>query len=91
MKGLQTGMFYLIYGIFSAIGSTIYYVYPIHLKQAFAINWSLFCVVLLSIGIVGLVVYALVAWCYKNRQRPATDEAEVQRILMYANVYGAKS
>ena len=91
MKGLQTGMFYLIYGIFSAIGSTIYFVYPIHLKHAFTTIWSLFCVILLSIGIVGLVVYGTVAWCYKNRQRPATDEAEVQRILMYANVYGSKS
>ena len=97
MKGLQTGMFYLTYGIFGAIGSTIYFVYVTHLQKKHhsifhaAVGWSLFCVILLSIGFVGLVVYAVVAWCYKNRQRPATDEAEAQRILMYANVYGSKS
>ena len=86
-------MFYLIYGIFSAIGSTIYFVYPIHLpyRHTPAVGWSLFCVVLFSVGFVGLLVYSIMAWCYKNRQRPATDEAEVQRILMYANVYGSKS
>ena len=96
MKGLQTGMFYLIYGVFSAFGSTIHFIYVTHLQQDhsilyFPLEWSLFCVILLSIGLIGLVVYGIVAWCYKNRQRPATDEAEVQRILMYANVYGSKS
>ena len=88
-------MFYLIYGIFSAIGSTIRFIYSTYLQKNhysnLALEWSLFCVILLSIGIVGLVVYGIMAWCYKNRQRPATDEAEVQRILMYANIYGSKS
>lgn len=81
-------MFYLMYGIFNAVGFTIRFIYVAHCGIS-AYKWSLYCVMLLSIGIVGFVLYALVAWCYKNRQRPATDEAEVQRILMYANVYGA--
>ena len=91
MKGLLIGMFYLNYGIFSAIGSTLYFTYPLHSHGKTALAWSWFCFILVAIGLVGFVVYAVVACCYRNRQRPATDEAEAQRILMYANVYGSKT
>ena len=89
MKGLQMGMFYLIYGIFSAVGSSLYYGSLVHWNSDR--KWSIFCFILLSIGSVGLVVYIVAARCYKNRQRPATDEDATQRILMYANVYGSKT
>ena len=95
MKGLQTGMFYLIFGVFSAVGSSVYLGYLNHISytspSSVATSWSNFCVILVSIGTVGLVVYIVVAFCYKNRQRPATDEADAQRRLLYANVYGSKS
>ena len=92
MKGLQIGIFYLIFGIFSAIGSTIYFGYSLHSGDGgTSTPWSHFCLVLIAIGLVGFVVYVIVACCYRNRQRPAADEAEVQRMLMYANVYGAKT
>ena len=88
MKGLQIGMFYLIYGIFSAVGSTIYFGYR-YLKSGTEPDWSVFCLILVILGVVGLVIYIVAALCYKNRRRPATDEADVQRRLMYANVYGS--
>lgn len=95
MKGLQTGMFYLIYGIFSAFGSIVYFGYLRHMKSTnsntVASDWAVFCIILLSIGVVGLISYMITACCYKNRQRPSTDEADVQHILMYANVYCPKS
>ena len=93
MKGLQTGMFYLIFGIFSAIGSTIYYNFPAF-KDSYAHDTSdslaaWFCFMLVVIGTIGFVVYTTVACCYKNRQRPTTDgsEHDTQRRLIYEDVF----
>ena len=88
MKGLQTGMFYLIYGIFSAVGSTLYFGLDIHNSR----NTNLaawLCFILVVIGFTGLAVYTMMACCYKNRQRPTTDgsEYDTQRRLIYEDVF----
>ena len=93
MKGLQIGMVYLIFGTFRAFGSIVYFGYQHHMNstnsKSLAKDWSVFCLILVILGVVGLVIYIVAALCYKNRRRPATDEADVQRRLMYANVYGS--
>ena len=86
MKGLQTGMFYLIYGIFSGIGSTLYFGVNLHDHDG---NLApKLCLILVSIGIVGFIVYVVSACRYKNRQRPTVDgsEHDTQRRIMYENV-----
>ena len=92
MKGLQTGMFYLIYGVFSAIGSTVYFSLNIHGSN----NGSLaawLCFILVVIGSIGFAVYLLMACCYKNRQRPTTDgsEYDTQRRLIYEDVFDSSA
>lgn len=84
MKGLITGLFYFIYGVFSSLGSIFYYNYA---KSPVRDVW--FLLVLLVASMVELVVYVIVARCYQNRQRPARDgsEGEVQRRRIYENVF----
>ena len=86
MKGLQTGMFYLILGIFSGIGATLYYAVNLHNHNG-KLSPKL-CLILFVIGIVGLVVYIITACHYKNRQRPTVDgsEYDTQRRIMYEDV-----
>ena len=84
MKGLQTGIIYLTFGIFSAVGTVLYFCYPFG-----SCGNAWFCFILVSIGSVGFVVYTIVACCYKNRQRPTTDgsEYETQCRVIYSNVF----
>ena len=86
MKGLQIGIFYLILGIFSGIGSTLYFEINSHNHNG---NLTpVLCLILFVIGIVGLVVYIITACRYKNRQRPTVDgsEYDAQRRVMYEDV-----
>ena len=87
MKGLQTGMFYLIYGVFSGIGSTLYFGINVHNHDGNS-NLPILGLILFVIGIVGLVVYIITACRYKNRQRPTSDgsEYDAQRRVMYEDV-----
>ena len=86
MKGLQTGMFYLIFGIFSGIGSTLYFGINLHDRDGKLA--PKLCLILVVIGIVGLAVYIVTACRYKNRQRPTVDgsEYDTQRRIMYEDV-----
>ena len=86
MKGLQTGMFYLIYGIFSGIGATLYF--GINLHNHNEKLTATLCLILVVIGIVGIVMYIITACRYKNRQRPTADgsEYDTQRRLIYEDV-----
>ena len=79
-------MFYLIYGIFSAIGSTLYFGVTFH-NHSRDLMPEL-CLILVVIGVVGFLVYVLTACHYKNRQRPTIDgsEYDTQRRLMYEDV-----
>ena len=92
MKGLQTGLFYLIGGIFTAVGSTLYFGVNLHSSQTRSLTAWL-CFILIVIGSVGFAVYVCVACCYKNRQRPTTDgsEYDTQRRMIYEDVFDASA
>lgn len=67
MKGLLTGLFYFIFGVFNVVGNTIF-------KYLAEEMW--FYYTILMTCFVGLVVYLLVMCCYRNRERPTNDESE---------------
>ena len=69
MKGLLTGLFYFIFGVFSAVGTTIF-----KTMLPYNVLWS-YGAVLMICG-PGVVVYMLVVYCYRNRRRPTNDESE---------------
>ena len=79
-------MFYLIYGIFSGIGSTLYF--GVNIRNHDGTLTPVLCLILFVIGIIGLLVYIITACHYKNRQRPTADgsEYDAQRRIMYEDV-----
>lgn len=93
MKGLQTGLFYLTFGIFSAVGSSISFGLNVHDSQNTGSLPAWLCFILVSIGSVGFAAYFIMACCYKNRQRPTTDgsEYDTQRRLIYEDVFDTGS
>lgn len=75
MKGMLSGLLYLALGIFSGIGSVVFYKYPI---TPYTLAWFYFIFVI--IGSVGFVMYSVVACLYRNRERPVNDESEGEAI-----------
>ena len=75
MKGLMTGLFYSIFGIFAGIGTVIYWVLIEKMKKIL-----IFYGVVSGICLIGLVVYGTVASCYSNRRRPTNDRSEEDMI-----------
>lgn len=67
MKGLLIGLFYFIFGVFNVIGTTIF-------KYLAENMWFYYTV--LMVCSVGLLVYMVVVFCYRNRERPTNDESE---------------
>lgn len=86
MKGLLTGLFYFIFGAFNAVGTGLFreltsnksntddLFTPPQCSRSPVHAW--FYYITLMICGVGLIVYMVVAACYKNRQRPTNDESE---------------
>ena len=92
MKGLITGLFYFMFGIFGGIGSIVFYFFPpseSHHHGHKRVNYTLwFYVIFTAVAILGLLVYALVACLYRNRRRPAADEDDLVRRIYAQNVFG---
>ena len=78
MKGLLTGLFYCVFGIFSGVAVLVFYKFPKStLNGTSTILW--FYVIFTVIGSLGFVGYAVVAFMYVNRVRPAGGpEEEIQ-------------
>lgn len=89
MRGLLTGLFYLMMGIFMCTGSlTVFLVQHPNLqsltngiKPSFILS-----LIFASIALLGFVFYVAIASIYKNRQRPGSDEENLQ-IHTYASTY----
>ena len=86
MKGLLTGLFYFIFGIFSGGGTLIFYlctkndksedVYT-EIQDVRGINMIFCYYVLFSvIAALSFVAYAIVAFLYTNRLRLSVEEEE---------------
>ncbi|KAL5499592.1 hypothetical protein EMCRGX_G011037 [Ephydatia muelleri] len=81
MRGLLTGLFYLMMGIFMCTGSlTVFLVQHPNLqsltngiKPSFILS-----LIFASIALLGFVFYVAIASIYKNRQRPGSDEENLQ-------------
>ena len=71
MKGILIGLFYFIWGIFSGIVLTVYYV----LSTAPVKDLYQY-LTLLVLGLVGFVLYVIAASRYVNRRRPTTESEE---------------
>ncbi len=84
MKGLLTGLFYFMFGVFGGISNILFYLFPTQEDNPFTL-W--FYVLLLIFAALGLLVYALVACFYKNRLRPAVDEEDLQNRIFAQNVF----
>lgn len=82
MKGLLTGLFYCVFGIFSGVAVLVFYKFPKStLDGTNTILW--FYVIFTVIGLLGFVAYAIVAFMYVNRVRPAgSPEEETQGRLV---------
>ena len=82
MKGLLTGLFYCVFGIFSGVAVLVFYKFPKStLNGTNTILW--FYVIFTVIGLLGFVAYAIVAFMYVNRVRPAgSPEEETQGRLV---------
>lgn len=92
MKGLITGIFYLLFGVWSFIANIInYYINQLseldncssELEQLLTKSPTFWyycgCI---CVGTIGLLIYCLSAWCYQIRKRnnPVTD---MMRITSY--------
>ena len=69
MKGLLTGLFYFIFGAFNGVGAAIFY-------ATLSRSMWYFYITVLTVAVTGLLIYILVTWCYRNRERPTNDESE---------------
>ena len=78
MKGLLIGLFYFIFGAFNAVGTGLFWKLSATKSSSssehYANPWFYYAT--LMICAVGLVLYMVVAYRYKNRQRPTNDESE---------------
>lgn len=72
MKGFLTGLFYLVFGLFSGAASLFFYYYPVRINQlhSHATYFTIYSVV----GGIGCVMYLTVACLYSNRDRPEEED-----------------
>ena len=70
MKSVLTGLFYFVYGVFFGVGTLIFHVFDDSDHDIYIFY------TVLAISGVGFIVYGLVAYFYRNRQRPTNDESE---------------
>lgn len=70
MKGLLTGLFYLVFGLFSGSASLFFLYYP---KSDHFHNFGYFTIYSV-IGGIGLLMYVIVARLYSNRDRPEEED-----------------
>ena len=72
MKGLLTGLFYLVFGLSSGAASLFFYFYPVNFDQlhSHACYFTIYAVV----GAIGFVMYVVVACLYSNRERPEDED-----------------
>lgn len=68
MKGLLTGLFYLIFGLFSGSATLFFLYYPANSNHLHTFVWyfTMYSVV----GCIGFLMYVIVACLYSNRDRP---------------------
>ena len=72
MKGVLTGLFYLVFGLFSGAACLFFFFYPVKDNQfhSHACYFTIYAV----IGTIGFVMYLVVACLYSNRDRPEEDD-----------------
>ena len=82
MKSILVGLYYFFFGIFTGIGTLTFD----EMVQKYYIYYFV-----LPISAVGLVVYSVVAYLYRNRRRPTNDESEqdMENRCYAANVYSS--
>ena len=71
MKGLLTGLFYLVFGLFSGAASLVFLYYP---KYNHFHNFVWYFTIYSVIGGIGLLMYIVVACLYSNRDRPEEED-----------------
>lgn len=72
MKGFLTGLFYLVFGIFSGAAALFFRFYPITFNHFY--NHSTYFIIYSVIGCIGLFMYIIIACLYSNRDRPEEEE-----------------
>ena len=74
MKGLLTGLLYLEYGVFNGIAAIFFNYYPFLVTPFDSILY--YYVTMTLLALLGFIGYVIVAWLYRNRQRPTNDDSE---------------
>ena len=89
MKGLLTGLFYFMFGIFDGIVSIIFFFFPMNLQpNGIGVNYTFwFYSSFAVVAVLGLLAYTIVACIYRNRRRPAADEYDLTRRIYAQNVF----
>ena len=86
MRGLLIGIFYLNHGVFTAVMAIVMMAFALAFKNHTSNSVSLSCgssylVAVIGIGVVGLVVYIVVAKWYTKRQRGGQSDINHQSVL----------
>ena len=81
MKGMLTGLYYFIIGLFGA-GSTFSFYFFIKSTTPF----EYYYLILLVFAVLGFVSYVIVACLYENRQRPTQENEEGDDIQHAYNI-----
>ena len=72
MKGFLTGLFYLVFGLFSGAASVFFLCYPNKFTHFHNFVW--YFTIYTVIGCIGWLMYVLVACLYSNRDRPEEED-----------------
>ena len=72
MKGFLSGLFYLVFGLFSGAATLFFHFYPIMIDHFHNRLW--YFIIYSGVGCIGLAMYMVVACLYSNRDRPEEEE-----------------
>ena len=80
----MTGLFYFVFGLFSGIGALVFYRIPKEGDVRGIDCILLYYIIFTIIAGLGFVAYSIVAFLYKNRERPfSLEEENVSRRRLY--------
>ena len=86
MKGMLTGIFFFIGGIFSAGASIVFFVF-VHPNSPLLYQFSYFYLIVLLFTVLGFVAYTVVACLYTNHQRPGSVDDDESNVRLLYNTF----